>query len=57
MNYRVSRKNTAAVLEIMEQGLVSAKAVAELCLSFMSEADVTEMLEANDIDIRDFLGE
>lgn len=49
MNYRVARKNTSKLLDMMEEGLISAEQVAEMALSFMSEDDVTEMMEANEL--------
>jgi hypothetical protein len=33
----------------MDQGLISAEAVAEMALAYMSEDDVADMMLANDI--------
>ena len=45
------RKQTIYLLELMDQGLVSRIAVAEMCLSYMSEDDVRDMMRANDIEL------
>jgi hypothetical protein len=34
---------------MMDEGLISAEAVAEMALSYMSEDDVADMMRANDI--------
>lgn len=49
MNYRGPRKNTSKLLDMMDQGVISAEQVAQMALSFMSEDDVTEMMEANEL--------
>lgn len=43
------RTQTNRLLEMMDQGLISAEAVAEMALAYMSEADVADMMQANDI--------
>ena len=43
------RKQTNKLTDMMEQGMISAEAVAEMCLAFMSEDDVADMMLANDI--------
>jgi hypothetical protein len=43
------REATNKLLEMMDQGLISAEAVAEMALAYMSEADVADMMQANDI--------
>lgn len=43
------RKQTTRLLEMMDEGLISATAVAEMALSYMSEDDVADMMRANDI--------
>ena len=43
------RKETTRLLEMMDEGLISATAVAEMALSYMSEDDVADMMRANDI--------
>jgi hypothetical protein len=37
------------LLEMMDEGLISAAAVAEMALAYMSEDDVADMMRANDI--------
>ena len=43
------RKYTTKLLEMMDEGLISASAVAEMALAYMSEDDVKDMCRANDI--------
>jgi hypothetical protein len=43
------REMTSKLLAMMDEGLVSAEAVAEMALSYMSEDDVADMMRANDI--------
>jgi len=43
------RKQTTRLLEMMDEGLISATAVAEMALAYMSEDDVADMMRANDI--------
>ena len=43
------RKETTRLLEMMDEGLISATAVAEMALAYMSEDDVADMMRANDL--------
>ena len=43
------RKETTRLLEMMDEGLISATAVAEMALAYMSEADVKDMVRSNDL--------
>lgn len=43
------RVQTTRLLEMMDEGLVSAQSVAEMALAYMSEDDVADMMRANDI--------
>ena len=43
------RTQTTKLLEMMDAGLISATAVAEMALSYMSEDDVADMMRSNDI--------
>jgi hypothetical protein len=43
------REQTTRLLEMMDEGLISATAVAEMALAYMSEDDVADMMRANDI--------
>jgi len=47
------RKWTVKVLEGMKDGILNPQDIAEMCLSYMSEADVEDMCRANDI--KDYL--
>ncbi len=43
------RTQTTKLIAMMDEGLISAEAVAEMCLAYMSEDDVADMMLANDI--------
>ena len=43
------REYTTKLIAMMDEGLISAEAVAEMCLAYMSEDDVKDMCRANDI--------
>jgi hypothetical protein len=43
------REMTSKLIAMMDEGLISAEAVAEMALAYMSEDDVAEMMRANDI--------
>ena len=43
------RKCTIALLEMIDDGVMPAKFVAEMCLAYMSEADVEDMMRSNDL--------
>ena len=43
------REYTTKLLEMMDEGLITAEAVAEMALAYMSEDDVKDMCLANDI--------
>ena len=43
------RTQTTKLLEMMDEGLISASMVAEMALAYMSEDDVADMMRANDI--------
>ena len=43
------RTQTTRLLEMMDEGLVTAQSVAEMALAYMSEDDVADMMRANDI--------
>ena len=51
---RSSRPYTTMVLDIMDQGLISAESVAEMCLRWMSEQDVKTMCRSNDLLIEQY---
>ena len=43
------RTQTTKLLEMMDEGLISATAIAEMALAYMSEDDVADMMRANDL--------
>ena len=43
------RTQTNRLLDMMADGVISAQAVAEMALSYMSEDDVADMMQCNDI--------
>jgi len=43
------REMTSKLIAMMDEGLISAEAVAEMALAYMSEDDVADMMRANDI--------
>jgi hypothetical protein len=43
------RDYTVKLMDMMDEGLISAQAVADMCLAYMSEDDVKDMCRANDI--------
>ena len=47
----MSRENTDKLLEMLEDGLLDKDAVLLACVKWMSEDDVREMMEANEIPI------
>lgn len=47
------REYTTYLLECINDGMISSQEVVEMCLSYMSERDVADMMEINDIPIFD----
>jgi hypothetical protein len=45
----MTREYTTKLLEMMDEGLISAEVVAEMALAYMSEDDVKDMMLSNDI--------
>ena len=43
------REMTSKLIAMMDEGLISAEAVAEMALAYMSEDDVADTMRANDI--------
>ena len=43
------REATNRLIAMMDEGLISAEAVAEMALAYMSEDDVADMMRCNDI--------
>ena len=48
-SYANVRPATSRLMDMMDEGLISASAVAEMALAYMSEDDVADMMRANDI--------
>ena len=47
------REYTSKLIAMMDEGVISAEAVAEMALAYMSEDDVKDMCLANDLLIGD----
>jgi len=45
----MTREYTTKLLDMMDEGLISAEMVAEMALAYMSEAEVKDMMLSNDI--------
>ena len=43
------REFTIKLLEAMDEGVISTWTVAEMCLAYMSERDVKDMCQSNDL--------
>lgn len=46
---RRSRPYTHMVYDMLDQGLIDAESVADMCLRWMSEQDVETMCRSNDL--------
>ena len=44
-----TREVTNQLLHMMDDGLISAKTLAEACLKYMSEAEVADMAHCNEL--------
>jgi len=49
----MTRKYTNMLLDMMDDGVINARAVADMCLAYMSEADVEDLCRVNDLLIED----
>ena len=47
------RVQTTKLLEMMDEGLISSKAVAEMALKYMSEDEVADMMRVNGLSDED----
>lgn len=47
----MTRKYTNHLLELMDEGILDPKTVAQMALIYMSEDDVADMCQHNDLDI------
>ena len=48
-SYAKIRPATTKMLEMMDEGSLDPRAVADMCLSWLSESSVHEMMLANDL--------
>jgi hypothetical protein len=48
-NMSLTRRTTNRLIEMMEEGALDPQTLAEACLSYMSEADVTDMAQCNEL--------
>ena len=48
-NQRKTREYTCMLYDMMDEGSLDARAVAEMCLAYMSEDEVKDMCRSNDI--------
>ncbi len=48
-SYAKIRPETTRLIEMMDEGMIDARAVADMALSWLSESDVKGMMQANDI--------
>jgi hypothetical protein len=52
-NHRQTRPETNRLIDMLDEGIIDARAVADMALSFMSEHEVKQMMQANDIPTTD----
>jgi hypothetical protein len=48
-SYTRMRPATSKLIDMMDEGLIDARAVADMALSWLSESSVKEMMLANDL--------
>ena len=48
-NQRKTREYTCMLYDLMDEGALDPRAVAEMCLAYMSEDEVKDMCRSNDI--------
>jgi len=48
-SYANARPATSRLMDMMDEGMIDARAVADMALMWLSEHDVAEMMRANDI--------
>ena len=51
------REYTSKLIAMMDEGLISAEAVAEMALAYMSEDEVADMMRSNDEDEDEYDGQ
>ena len=52
-NHRQTRPETNRLIDMLDEGMLDARAVADMALAFMSESEVKQMMQANDIPTTD----
>ncbi len=52
-NHRQTRPETNRLIDMLDNGEIDARAVADMALAFMSEHEVKQMMQANDIPTTD----
>ena len=45
-------KARARLYELLDQGMITAQQVVDMCMGFMSESEVEDMLDANELSER-----
>ena len=52
-SHRQTRPETNRLIDMLDEGMIDARAVADMALSWLSESDVKAMMQANDIPTTD----
>ena len=52
-SYANARPATSRLMDMMDEGMIDARAVADMALMWLSEHSVAEMMQANDLVERD----
>jgi hypothetical protein len=53
LEYKMARKQTNYLLELIDSGMIDAQAVVMMALKYMSEDEVADMMRVNDILVED----
>ena len=51
-DYRMCRPETSRLADMLEEGLIDYKAVAEMFMTYCSESQVADMMDANELSER-----
>jgi len=52
-SHRQTRPETNRLIDMLDEGILDARTVADMALAFMSEHEVKQMMQANDIPTTD----
>ena len=52
-SHRQTRPETNRLIDMLDEGMIDARAVADMALAYMSEHEVKSMMQANDIPTTD----